>query len=214
MIWSCITSVFAEAQKRPLYASGCRPAGLCRGGGLVGRDPSRQASTSCVAPLCRDVAMSRYRSATWRGRRFPFCRRSGMAVVLGSAVQRLERLARPDIEKRAQPITLALEPNGACPLSLSQRDRSDLSGVSDEFGEAIALTIELGGVFGQFNLACAPQLEQRANEDESFDLKEDALDLLIPHSSSLLRCGAAARLRRSMLRLKKLVHVDHLSIHR
>jgi hypothetical protein len=95
-----------------------------------------------------------------------------------------------------------------------ERDRSVLSRVSDEFGEAIALTIEFGGVLGQFNLARPPQLEQRANEDESFDLKEDALDLLFRHSSSLLRRGAAAGLRRSMLGLKKLVHVDHLSIHR
>jgi hypothetical protein len=85
---------------------------------------------------------------------------------------------------------------------------------SDEFGEAIALTIEFGGVFGQFNLARPTHFEQRANEDQSFDLKEDALDLLFPHSSSLLRRGAAAGLRRSMLRLKKVVHVNHLSMPR
>jgi hypothetical protein len=68
-------------------------------------------------------------------------------------------------------------------------------------------------VFGQFNLARPPQLEQGANEDESFDLKEDALDLPICHSSSLLRRGAAAWLRRSMLSLKKLIE-NHLSIRR
>jgi hypothetical protein len=81
-----------------------------------------------------------------------------------------------------------------------------LSRLSDEFGEAIALTVELGGVFGQFSLACPPLLEQDASEDESLDLKDNAFDLLVHGSSSLLRRGAAARLRRSMLGLKKLVH--------
>jgi hypothetical protein len=83
----------------------------------------------------------------------------------------------------------------------AKRDRSVLSRVSDDFCEAIALTTEFGGVFGQFNLACPPQFEQRANKDQSFDLKEDALDLLIRNLSSLLRRGAAAGLRRSMLRV-------------
>jgi hypothetical protein len=135
------------------------------------------------------------------------------AVSLGMRCRDSSDWLAPTSRSGRSPLPSHLSP-GARPLSLSQRDRSDLSGVSDEFGKAIALTVELGGVFGQFNVARPPQLEQRANEDESFDLKEDALDLLIPHSSSLLRRGAAAGLRRSMLRLKKLVHVDHLSIRR
>ncbi|HEX3255628.1 MAG TPA: hypothetical protein VHQ96_07540 [Gaiellaceae bacterium] len=89
---------------------------------------------------------------------------------------------------------------------------SSLSRLSDEFGEAIALTVEFRGVLRQFRLGRPALLEQRANEDESFDLKDDAFDLLIHRSSSLPRRGAAARLRRAMLGLKKLVHESHLSI--
>jgi hypothetical protein len=70
------------------------------------------------------------------------------------------------------------------------------SRLSDEFGEAIALTVEFGGVLRQFKLGRPALLEQRANADESFDLKDDAFDLLIHRSSSLPRRGAAARLRR------------------
>jgi hypothetical protein len=64
----------------------------------------------------------------------------------------------------------------------SERDRSILGRVSDEFGEAIALTVELGGVLVQFSLADPALLEQRSNQNESLDVKENAFNLPIRRS--------------------------------
>jgi hypothetical protein len=93
-----------------------------------------------------------------------------------------------------------------------ERPRGPLRRLSYEFGEAIALTVEFGGVLCQFKLGRPALLEQCANEDESLDLKDDAFNLLIHRSSLLLRRAAAAKLRSSMLGLQNLVHESHLSI--
>lgn len=90
----------------------------------------------------------------------------------------------------------------------SKRDRSVLGRVSDEFGETIALTVELGGVLVQFRLADPSLLEQRANQDESLDVKENAVNLPIRRSWWLVRRGSAARIHRSMASLM-FVHESH-----
>jgi hypothetical protein len=92
-------------------------------------------------------------------------------------------------------------------LYATKHDRLVLARVSGEFGEEIALAIEFGGVLGQFRLACPALLEQRANQDETLDVKEDAVDLLI-RRSSLVRDGSAARLRRSAHSVMS-VHENH-----
>jgi hypothetical protein len=50
---------------------------------------------------------------------------------------------------------------------------------SDELGEATTLTLELSRVLGQFGLACPSLLQQGSREDEPFDVKEDAVDLIL-----------------------------------
>src|SRR2546429_182137 len=55
----CITSLIADDRKRPLFASGCRLACRRRGGGVVGRDPSRHQGSreprGSTLSRCRDV---------------------------------------------------------------------------------------------------------------------------------------------------------------
>ena len=54
-----------------------------------------------------------------------------------------------------------------------------LAATSDELCEVTTLALELGGVLGQFGLACPSLLQQGPREDESFDVKQDAVDLIL-----------------------------------
>lgn len=54
-----------------------------------------------------------------------------------------------------------------------------LAATSDELGKATTLTLELGRVLGQFGLGCSSLLEKGSREDEPFDVKEDAVDLIL-----------------------------------
>jgi hypothetical protein len=54
-----------------------------------------------------------------------------------------------------------------------------LAATSDELGETTTLTLELSRMLGQFGLACPSLLQQGSREDEPFDVKEDAVDLIL-----------------------------------
>ena len=54
-----------------------------------------------------------------------------------------------------------------------------LAATSDELGKPTTLTLELGRVLGQLRLACPSLLQQGPRENEPFDVKEDAVDLIL-----------------------------------
>jgi len=55
---------------------------------------------------------------------------------------------------------------------------------SHEPRELFPLSLELGAVLRDLNRACAPLLEQRANEHESLDVQEESVDLAFPRKVS------------------------------
>jgi len=54
-----------------------------------------------------------------------------------------------------------------------------LAATSDELREVTTLTLELGRVLGQLGFGCPSLLQQGPREDEPFDVKEDAVDLIL-----------------------------------